>query len=320
MAATANSAGAGPRRADAATRTRTPRPGAATGPERGDELERDVVREDDVEDDDQQRGEREVELPGREARRSSRATTRRGASGSRWSRRYAGNHTCAPVSPPVAVVSRNSSFGLELHEDVDAAGGDDREARSSLEALRPAPSRAPCWRVASPGWSVVASRRVDRLTRCDHPAQHSQARLPRQARQRARSAAAARARARCRAAIGPVGGLPRLRLAATAPPERESRSPTCMRISTSAALEHREQCIGNLPVSPTRATCIGRDRAENLERRRDRWRDPCEVRNRTYQANEEHDGQGVEAHVQQDRARQLCRCGRPGYPRRGPAG
>ena len=111
VAPTANSARRRPRHADARGRTRTPPIGQQHRPERGDELERDVVRQHDVEQDDEQRGEREVELPGREPRVGVVATSPRPATAAGGRGGTRGTTRARRCRRRSAVVLRNSSRG-----------------------------------------------------------------------------------------------------------------------------------------------------------------------------------------------------------------
>ena len=147
-------------------------------------------------------------------------------------------------------VAQHGGSGSELHEHVDATGGDDRQADPVLEPVeRLSASDVRWWRRRS---LVLRGRgRVDYLRRLHHPAS-----MPGGA--RARHAAGQRVRASsstCPSATGPsvvshvcASHLPQRR-------QRQVASATRIRISIIPAFEHLAQCIGTSQSSAR--TCIG---------------------------------------------------------------
>ena len=223
MTATANSGAARTRARGCRGRTRTRRPGSSDRAERGDELERDVVRQDDVEDDDQQRGEREVELPRREA----------GVEVVRPARDPPRQEVVAQEGgePDVRAGVATGDRGVAQHAARARAARRRRRSRRRRSPGRPsARAGRPAAGEAS---SATRDRRRAVVVRCAR-ARRSPRRLRPSGQHARRTARRHACTARGSAGAGEledvherdraVGGLPRLRLAPTAPPERERRA------------------------------------------------------------------------------------------------
>ena len=261
------------RHADARGRTRTRRPGAATGPSAVTSLNAMLYGRTTSSDDDEHRREREVELPGREARVEVVRPARRRRHGRRWSIRKSGNQTCAPVSPPVTVVLRRTSARPELRRRCRRSTPRRSPGRPSTRAGRPvarASARAGRRRAslavvvgvrgaASHAPSGASRPSGQHARRAPHAAQDGRAAVD-----ACRSAVRASSRT-CTRGTGPSAVS---HVCASHRPQRRnvtSRSATRIRISIIPAFEHRAQCTG---TSQSSARTVHRQaRARDLEPR-----------------------------------------------------
>ena len=256
-------------------------------PERGDELERDVVGQDDVEGDDQQRREREVELPGREARVVVGGPAGESPRQQVVAQERGEPHVRAGVASGQRGVAQELAR-LELDEQEHAARRDDGDADPVLESVPPLTRRDRFRRRRED--PRVRRRRRPGARRCPRARSSLRQHASRRSRSgragystaqslsassgasgggcaRARGRAVAwRQRTRARSSTCPSGIGPSAvsHVWASHFPHRRnvtSRSATRIRISTMPGFEHREHCISG-PPSPVPESGIGRSSRE----------------------------------------------------------